>query len=211
MYKNLSFFGKIISFILLVIAMILIKNYNIFLIVCGMIFILSFINRDKKYFIVCFILFLVTFLVPYNDILFIILRVLLVITYALIILSSLLSLEKRYLYDKFFYRSKSNKKLRGYIKRYYYEDIVNRNISSNNGISKYLNKSELKKYDSYLVSQAKKKADIEIDNIYLIDRIRFDHFGKKKKNKLAFTWNSYDNLYMFVSLLLFVIVIVLGR
>ena len=49
MYKSLSFYGKFLSFILLVIAMVLLRNYNIFLLICGMIFILSFLNKNRLY------------------------------------------------------------------------------------------------------------------------------------------------------------------
>jgi hypothetical protein len=66
-------------------------------------------------------------------------------------------------------------------------------------------------YDNFLNRQAKKKANVEIDNFYLLDRIRFDRFYTKKKSKLTFSWNNYDNLYISISLLLFVIVIIFGR
>lgn len=209
MYKSLSFFGKLASFILLVVAMVIIKNYNVFLLICGMIFILSFINKEKKYFIFCFLLFLVTYLMNYDENTFIVLRVLLVISYALIIESSLLSLEKRYLYDKLFYRNSTSKKLRGYIKKYYYRDLVDKNIENNKKIAKYLD--DPNKYNKYLISQAEKKAEVEIDNLYLIDRIRFDRYFSKKKSRISFSWNNYDNFYICVSLLLFVIVWVFGR
>ena len=209
MYRSLSFFGKLVSFILLVVAMVILKNYNVFLLICGMVFILSFINKEKKYFIFCFLLFLATYFVNYNEVTFIIFKVLLVCSYALIIESSLLSLEKRYLYDKLFYRNSTSKKLRGYMKKYYYKDIVDKNIENNKRIGKYL--EDENKYNKYLTSQAEKKAEIEVDNIYLIDRIRFDRFFSKKKSRLSFSWNNYDNVYICVSLLLFVIVLVLGR
>ena len=209
MYKSLSFYGKILSFILLLIAMVIIKNYNIFLLICGMVFIVSFINKDRKYFIFCMLLFLATYLTSYNEVSFIIFRVLLVLSYALIIESSLMSLEKRYLYDLLFYRNSTSKKLRRYMKKYYYHDIVNRNVDNNRKIKKYLDNQN--KYDKYLMNQAEKKAENEIDNIYLIDRIRFDRFFGSKKKRLALSWNNYDNFYMCISLLLFVLVLVLGR
>ncbi len=209
MYKSLSFFGKLISFIILVVAMIIIKNYNVFLLICGVVLILGFLNRDKKYFAFCLVIFLVTFFISYNEIMFIILRILLVITYGLIIESSLLSIEKRYLYDVLFYWNNNSKKLRGYIKTYYYRDLVDRNIDNNKRLSRYL--EDDKKYNKYLTNQAEKKAEIEIDNLYLIDRIRFDRFYSQKKNKLTFSWNNFDNLYVCVSLILLVIVLILGR
>lgn len=209
MYKSLSFYGKLVSFVLLVIAMVVIKSYNIFLLVCGMVFILSFINKDKKYFFLSLILFLSTYILSFNDITFIVLRVLLVVVYALIIESSLLSLEKRYLYDKLFYRNRTSKKLRGYIRKYYYKDLLNNNIEANKRIEKYLDNPD--KYKKYLNSQATRKAYLEVDNLYLLDRIRYDRFYNSKKSKLPFTWNNYDNFYIAVSLLLFVLVIVLGR
>lgn len=209
MYRSLSFYGKLVSFILLVIAMFLIKNYNIFLLVCGMVFILSFINKDKKYFLVSLILFLATYILEFNDIIFIVLRILLIVVYALIIESSLLSLEKRFLYDKLFYRNRTSKKLRGYIRKYYYKDLLNNNMESNKRIEKYLENPD--KYSKYLKRQAERKAHIEIDSLYLLDRIRYDRFYNRKKSKLPFTWNNYDNFYIAISLLLFVLVIVLGR
>lgn len=209
MYKSLCFYGKLVSFILLVIAMIIINNYNIFLLVCGMVFILSFINKKKRYFFLCLILFLSTYLVEFNDIVFIILRVLLVVAYALIIESSLLSLEKRYLYDKLFYRNKNSNKIKGYICKYYYRDLYNSNIEANKRIEKYLDNPD--KFKKYLNNQAEKKAYVEIDNLYLLDRIRFDRFFNKKKSRLPFSWNNYDNFYIAVSLFLFVLVVVLGR
>lgn len=209
MYKSLCFYGKLVSFILLVIAMVIIQNYNIFLLVCGMVFILSFINKKKRYFFLCLILFLSTYILNFNDIIFIVLRVLLVIVYALIIESSLLSLEKRYLYDKLFYRNKNSSKIKGYIRKYYYKDLLNNNIEANRRIEKYLDNPD--KYKKYLKTQAEKKAFIEIDNLYLLDRIRYDRFYNRKKSRLPFTWNNYDNFYIAVSLLLFVLVVVLGR
>ena len=209
MYKSLCFYGKLVSFILLVIAMVIINNYNIFLLVCGMVFILSFINKKKRYFFLCLILFLSTYLIEFNDITFIVLRILLIIAYALIIESSLLSLEKRYLYDKLFYRNKNSNKIKGYICKYYYRDLYNNNMESNKRIEKYLDNPD--KFKKYLKTQAEKKAYVEIDNLYLLDRIRFDRFFNKKKSRLPFSWNNYDNFYIAVSLFLFVLVIVLGR
>ena len=209
MYMSLCFYGKLVSFILLVIAMVIINNYNIFLLVCGMVFILSFINKKKRYFFLCLILFLSTYLIEFNDITFIVLRILLIIAYALIIESSLLSLEKRYLYDKLFYRNKNSNKIKGYICKYYYRDLYNNNMESNKRIEKYLDNPD--KFKKYLKTQAEKKAYVEIDNLYLLDRIRFDRFFNKKKSRLPFSWNNYDNFYIAVSLFLFVLVIVLGR
>ena len=105
MYKSLSFYGKLLSFILLVVAMVILKNYNIFLLICGMIFILSFLNKNGLYFMFCLVLFVSTYLIPYSEITFLVLKLVLIILYALIIESSLLSLEKRYLYDILFYRN----------------------------------------------------------------------------------------------------------
>lgn len=209
MYKSLSFYGKIVSFVLLVIAMVIIKSYNIFLLVSGMIFIVSFVNKDKKCFLLSLALFLLTYILEFNNISFILLRVLLVIVYALIIESSLLSLEKRFLYDKLFYSNRTSKKVREYIKKYYYKDILNNNIESNRRIEKYLKDPEM--YDNFLNRQAKKKANVEIDNFYLLDRIRFDRFYSKKKSKLTFSWNNYDNVYLAISLILFVLVVIIGR
>ena len=209
MYKSLSFYGKLVSFILLVIAMVIIKSYNIFLLVSGMIFIVSFVNKDKKCFFLSLALFLLTYILEFNNISFILLRCLLVIIYALIIESSLLSLEKRYLYDKLFYRNRTSKQVRGYIKKYYYKDILDRNIEFNKRIEKYLKDPEM--YNSFLNRQVKKKANVEIDNLYLLDRIRFDRFYSSKKSKLTFSWNNYDNFYLSISLILFVLVVVIGR
>jgi len=209
MYKSLCFYGKLVSFILLVIAMIIIKDYNIFLLICGMVFILSFINKKKRYFFLCLILFLSTYILKFNDVSFLVLRILLIIAYALIIESSLLSLEKRYLYDKLFYRNKNSNKIKGYIRKYYYKDLVNSNMEANKRIEKYLVNPD--KYKKYLKLQAEKKAYVEIDNLYLLDRIRYDRFFSKKKSRLPFTWNNYDNFYIAVSLFLFVLVVVLGR
>ena len=156
MYKSLSFYGKLVSFILLVIAMVLVKNYNIFLLICGMVFILRSINKEKKYFLDSLVLFLATYILEFNDITFIVLKVLLVIVYALIIESSLLSLEKRFLYDKLFYRNRTSKKLRGYIRKYYYKDLLNNNIEANKRIEKYLDNPD--KYSKYLRRQAERKA-----------------------------------------------------
>jgi len=211
MYKSLSFFGKLISFILLVIAMILIQNYNIFLLICGMIFILSFINKDKKYFLISLILFLITYILNFNESVFVILRISLVILYAFMIESSLLSLEKRYLYDKLFYRNRTSKKLKGYVYRYYYNDIFNKNNIMNRRIDKYLDVSEKNKYKKYLKKQTEVRSCLEVDNLYLLDRIRYDRFYSSKKSRLSFNWNNYDNFYIAVSLLLFVLVVVLGR
>lgn len=209
MYRSLSFYGKLVSFILLVIAMVLVNNYNIFLLICGMVFILSFINKDKKYFVISLILFLCTYIFSFNKIVFIVLKVLLVIVYAMIIESSLLSLEKRYLYDKLFYRNSTSVKLKGYIRKYYYNDLVNSNVEASKRVEKYLDNPE--KYKRFLYNQSCKKANVELDNLYLLDRIRYDRFFSSKKSKLPFNWNNYDNLYIGISLMLFVLVIVLGR
>jgi hypothetical protein len=209
MYSHLSFYGKIVSFILLVIAMVIIKSYNIFLLVCGMIFIVSFLNKDKICFFLSLFLFILTYILEFNDISFILLRVLLVMVYALIIESSLLSLEKRYLYDKLFYGNRTSKKVREYIKKYYYQDLLNKNIRENKRIVKYLKDPEM--YNVFLNRQAKKKTNVEIDNFYLLDRIRFDRFYNRKKSKLTFSWSNYDNFYLAISLILFVLVVIIGR
>ena len=208
MYKSLSFYGKFLSFILLVVAMVLLRNYNLFLLICGMIFILSFLNKNRLYFLLSLALFIATYIIPFNEISFIVLKVLLIITYALIIESSLLSLEKRYLYDKLFYRNSTTKQLKKCIKRYYYKDVMNDITNDNNTIQKYLYDKD--KYKVQLKEEAKKKSEIELDNLYLIDKLRYDRYFTSKKSKLTFSWNNYDNLYIALSLVLFVIVIVFG-
>ena len=85
MYKSLSFYGKLLSFILLVVAMVLLRNYNIFLLICGMIFILSFLNRNRFYFLICLALFVATYLIPFNELSFFVLKIILIIVYALIL------------------------------------------------------------------------------------------------------------------------------
>ena len=208
MYKSLSFYGKLLSFILLVVAMILLKNYNIFLLICGMVFILSFLNRNRLYFLICLALFIATYLIPYNEVSFYILKMILIVVYALIIESSLLSLEKRFLYDKLFYRNSTTKQLKKCIKRYYYKDVMNSINNDNLTIQKYLYDKD--KYKSFLKECAKEKADIELDNLFLIDKLRYDRYFTSKKSKLTFSWNNYDNLYIALSLILFVIVVVFG-
>ena len=196
------------SFILLVIAMILLKNYNIFLLICGMIFILSFLNKNRLYFLLCLVLFVATYLIPFSEISFYILKIVLIVLYALIIESSLLSLEKRYLYDILFYRNSTTKQLKKCIKRYYYKDVISSIENDNVSIQKYLFDKD--KYKNFLKEESKNKAEIELDNLYLIDKLRYDRYYTSKKSKLTFSWNNYDNLYMALSLILFVIVIVFG-
>ena len=208
MYKSLSFYGKLLSFILLVVAMVILKNYNIFLLICGMIFILSFLNKNGLYFMFCLVLFVSTYLIPYSEITFLVLKLVLIILYALIIESSLLSLEKRYLYDILFYRNNTTKQLKKCIKRYYYKDVLSTIENDNISIQKYLFDKD--KYKSFLKEETKNKAEIELDSLYLIDKLRYDRYYASKKSKLTFSWNNYDNLYMALSLVLFVIVIVFG-
>ena len=208
MYKSLSFYGKLLSFILLVVAMVLLRNYNIFLLICGMIFILSFLNRNRFYFLICLVLFVATYLIPFNELSFFVLKIILIIVYALIIESSLLSLEKRYLYDKLFYRNSTTKQLKKCIKRYYYKDVINNIENDNMSVQKYLYEKD--KYKTFLKEEAKAKAEIELDNLYLVDKLRYDRYFTSKKSKLTFSWNNYDNLYIALSLILFVIVIVFG-
>ena len=208
MYKSLSFYGKLLSFILLVVAMVLLRNYNIFLLICGMIFILSFLNKNRLYFLLCLVLFVATYLIPFSEISFYILKIVLIVLYALIIESSLLSLEKRYLYDILFYRNSTTKQLKKCIKRYYYKDVISSIENDNVSIQKYLFDKD--KYKNFLKEESKNKAEIELDNLYLIDKLRYDRYYTSKKSKLTFSWNNYDNLYMALSLILFVIVIVFG-
>lgn len=108
-----------------------------------------------------------------------------------------------------FYRNSTSTKLKGYIRKYYYKDLLSRNIEANKRVKKYLDNPD--KYKKFLNNQASKKANAELENLYLLDRIRYDRFYSSKKSKLPFTWNNYDNFYIAVSLLLFVLVIVLGR
>ena len=75
-------------------------------------------------------------------------------------------------------------------------------------VQKYLYEKD--KYKTFLKEEAKAKAEIELDNLYLIDKLRYDRYFTSKKSKLTFSWNNYDNLYIALSLILFVIVIVFG-
>ena len=156
----------------------------------------------------CLVLFVSTYLIPYSEITFLVLKLVLIILYALIIESSLLSLEKRYLYDILFYRNNTTKQLKKCIKRYYYKDVLSTIENDNISIQKYLFDKD--KYKSFLKEETKNKAEIELDSLYLIDKLRYDRYYASKKSKLTFSWNNYDNLYMALSLVLFVIVIVFG-
>ena len=71
----------------------------------------------------------------------------------------------------------------------------------------------IKILDNQLITvfKGKIKNIYDTENLYLLDRIRFDRFFSSKKSKLPFNWNNYDNLYIGISLMLFVLVIVLGR
>ncbi len=130
----------------------------------------------------------------------IIIKIALIIDYLMLIESSLALVDKRLLYDMFLYRKKKNK---DGIKRYYEENLKD---NYRGELSKY------KKYNTGIENSINKEViDSSINQLYLIDKMRFDRFYNRKKIIFNKKINYYDKLYISGNVLIVIIGIMFGR
>lgn len=119
----------------------------------------------------------------------------------IIVVRSLTEIEKRYIFDKTMYKYKNYKKMRKHLNKWYYKDKFNENMES---MRKYNNASNYK----LLVSQAHIKTKKDLDDIYILNRIRFYQLYSTKRPMFPDVWRKYDTIYLVAIVLIFVIILI---
>ncbi len=210
MFKDISFYNKIISLILLVIALVLVQNYSVFLLICGLVLVLAFINKKIGLLIVNIINFALVYFLGSDPTLFVVFKFILPIIYIFVIEDSLYIVEKRFLYDSLFYRNRS--KVKDYMKKYYWDKCYEKNMGNLDQVTKYLDNSrDVRKFKGYIEDEAYDKTKKDINRKYLIDKIRYDRYFTKKRNFLINEWGLNDTFFLGLNIAVLLLVVFLGR
>ena len=119
----------------------------------------------------------------------------------IIVVKSLTKTERRYIFDKTMYKYKDYKKMRKHLNKWYYEDKFEENMKS---MQKYNDLSNSKT----LVNQAHIKTKNDLEDIYILNRIRFYQLYSTKRAMFPDVWKKYDTIYLLVIVLIFVVILI---
>lgn len=200
--KELNLINKILTIVLISLGVLLTDNDMVFLILSsiGIIYCLY----SKKFILT--VLFIISVVGYITDISFSFLNtykiydLLLILGFIVLIISTFSICQRRYVFDKTMYRLKKYKKTRKHLKNCYYDECLKRNMDNmaehNNLMnSKFLNK------------QAILKTNKDLDDIYLLYKLRFYQIYNKKNPLFPDRWKKNDTIYLLAIITVFCMIL----
>lgn len=199
--KNLNIFNKILTIILLSVVLYFNNSDLLSYFVFG-ILIVCFFNLKKYDLGIIYILILlfkvinIDFFVNSGKLYYL----LMIVGIIVLIVESFTVIEKMYIFDKTLYKSHDMGLNKKHIYNLYYDKLYNKNYKN---VEKYINKNNHK----HLISQLSIKTKNELEDIYVLNRIRFYGLYNRKKIVFPDTWTRFDTLYLvFIVIISFVII-----
>lgn len=196
--KNLNLINKILTIILVSIIVLVTGNDMVFLILASTGIIYCLYSR-KFVLMFIFILSVVLEVVAVNfDFLRIykIYDVILILGLIMLIIGNFSLDQRRYLFDRFMYRFKNSKKTKKHLRKCYYAECLSKNLEE---VSKYNNLTNSK----FLHKQAVLKTTKDLNDIYLLYKLRFYQIYNKKSPLFPDRWTRNDTFYLIVVITIF--------
>lgn len=201
--KDLNIINKLLTIILLGILLYFSYDDIIFYLICC-IGIVALINVKKRLWVILFILPIVMIIIEFESNLVSVhnlCALLMIFGFVVVFVSSLTVDERRYVFDKTFYKWKDYKKTRKHLYKCYYDKCFNNNI---NEVPKY---NRLSNYKS-LTKQANIKSMNDLDEIYVLNRLRFYQLYSKKRVSFPDKWKKYDTFYLITMVVVCILLLV---
>lgn len=191
--NNHSFFAKLICLLIIIISIIITKNvYFLFL----FLFIIGFISVLNNYIPVYILTIIDIFILSLlNNIPFFyyIYKFLIIVIYILYFTYRLDFYQKKYLYEKIFYRFNNTK---WFIELIFYDKKYNENFEKVNTNNK-LDKKEIER-----------KTLCDMNDIYYLSRLKFYKYNNKKSYYVKFRLSKQDYIYIFVCFIIFLLMFI---
>lgn len=196
--KELNIINKILTMILVSIVIFVTDN-DMLIYILSSVGILYCINSKKMVLVLLFAISIVGGLINISfDFIEInkVYDLILIVGFNFLMISTFTIVQKRYIFDKTIYRFKDYKKTKKHFKNCYYDNCLKNN------------KDQVSKYNSlinnkYLNRQAVLKTKQDLNDIYLLNKLRFYQVYNKKRALFPDKWKKYDTLYLLILLTLF--------
>ncbi len=204
-FSELNLFNKIISLICVLLSLCFVRNLIFIYVIIGAIILMTLLIKNYNALLYMIIPIVLSFFVNgYNyTYMMIIIKMLIMIVHIFNILFIISSKERMYLLNALFYSG--NKKARSFIfNRRYYKKVKAKNKKNFLTVKEKLEPKIM--YSNYINNRIKENTKSELNDIYLINRIRFYNYYKVRKSMLKLSWINLDNTFLLVNVLLFVVI-----
>lgn len=200
--RELNIINKILTMILVSIV-IFVTNNDMLVYIVSSIGIIYCVNSKKLVLVLFFVISIVGKVADISlDLIELdkVFDLILVIGFNLLVMDTFTIVQKRYVFDKTFYRLKDYKKTKKHFESCYYNSCLK---SNKDQISKYSTLINNK----YLNKQALLKTKQDLNDIYLLNKLRFYQIYDKKRSLFPDKWMKNDTLYLLIMLTLFSMII----
>jgi len=202
--KEINLYSKLIVLVLMMLSIILVENVYLVFTLIGISVLVSYILRNFESLQLSIILIVISMFYCAHPFLLIIVKLIMLYVFYLISKDMTYNKEKMYLIDKLFYRNKSKGSIKLYLDSCYKNKCFTNNIKEYDDIDKYMRR----KYSSYIVKQAEIKTNYDLQDINYRNRLSFYKFYNKKTTILNMKWGKLDNIILFISTLIFILVLI---
>ena len=200
--KELNLTNKILTIVLICLGVLLTNNDMVFLLLSSIGIVYS-VSSKRFIFLFFFVFSIVVYTININfSFLYIynICDLLLILSFTALVISTFSISQRQYIFDRTMYRLKSYKKTKKHLKNCYYDDCLKRNIDK---MDKYNNLVNTK----FLNKQACLKTNKDLDDIYLLYKLRFYQIYNKKNPLFPDRWKKSDTLYLLFIITMFCMVL----
>ena len=200
---NLNLFSKLIGLILIVLSILLVDRPLLVFCLIGLGILLSMLIKNYESLQLSLLLIVISMFYYLHPFLLVIVKVILLYDFYLIIKTMTNNSEKRYLIDKMLYKDKSISSTKFYLNSCF----KNKKFSQNMLVYDNIDKLTRRKYSSYIVKEAEKKTEYDLQDIYYRHKLSFYKLNNKKTTILDMKWDMLDNIFLILPSILFVLVL----
>ena len=112
--------------------------------------------------------------------------------------------DKKHLFNMFFYRLNNSKTNKLYVINTYKKPLFINNIN----IFNHIDKLTRRKYSNYIVNEALKKTNYDLEELNYRNTLSYYGYYKKRGSNLDMQWNNIDNTFLLIHVLIFILVII---
>lgn len=201
--ENLNLFAKLIGLILIALSIIFVDRPLLVFCLIGLSILLSFFVRNYEGLQLSIILIVVSMFYYLHPFLLVIVKLILLYVFALIVKNMTNNNEKRYIIDKFIYSNKSISSTKFYLNSCFKSKKFCQNMLPYDSIDNLTRR----KYSGYIVKQAEIKTEYDLQDIYYRHKLSFYKINNKKTTVLDMKWNMWDNVFLIITIVLFIVVL----
>ena len=201
--KDLNMINKLFTIVLLAILLYFSYDDMVFYLVCC-VGIVILIYLKKYMWILLFIIPIIIIITGFDSNLVSVhnLSILLVMAGFIIIFTGVLTIdERRYVFDKTFYKWRDYKKTKKHLYNCYYDKCLDINL---NEVHKY---NKIKTHKN-LIKEAQTKSLNDLEEIFILNKLRFYQLYSKKRTSFPDKWRRYDTIYLVTMVIICIFLLV---